>query len=246
MEEKVLILDFTGTAGKIRCPAAGRLSFRELPGTDGYCSEEAAGVLRSALREKGAGGIHFLDSGNYHYLSKFFLEQITIPFDLVVFDHHTDMQPPALLPLLSCGNWLLETFRENRLLGDVWLIGPPEDAPAALEEIDRKRLHWISAEELKAGRAARRLEEGAWERPLYLSLDKDVLCRAAARTNWDQGELQLEELCGLLRILGSRAEWIGVDLCGAEVPGTAEAETINSRTDERLMECIKEIMKLGR
>lgn len=25
---------------------------------------------------------------------------------LAVFDHHTDMQPPALLPVLSCGSWI--------------------------------------------------------------------------------------------------------------------------------------------
>lgn len=36
-----------------------------------------------------SGGIHFLDSGNYHYVTKLWLDQVKEPFDLLVLDHHT-------------------------------------------------------------------------------------------------------------------------------------------------------------
>ena len=29
---------------------------------------------------------------------------------------------------------------------------------------------------------------------MYVSIDKDVLCQEDARTNWDQGDMKLEEL----------------------------------------------------
>ena len=92
------------------------ISFRGLPGTDGYCTDEAAAEIRRRIAETHARGIHFLDSGNYHYLTKFWIEKIREPFELIVFDRHSDMQPSALLPLTSCGNWLLEALEEQPLL----------------------------------------------------------------------------------------------------------------------------------
>ena len=46
-------------------------------------------------------GIHFLDSGNYHYVSKIWMEKIEEEFELLVLDHHTDMQPPMFGDILS-------------------------------------------------------------------------------------------------------------------------------------------------
>ena len=51
----------------------------------------------------GAEGIHFLDSGNYHYVTKLWLDQVKEPFDLLVLDHHTDLQQPMFGDILSCG-----------------------------------------------------------------------------------------------------------------------------------------------
>ena len=35
-----------------------------------------------------AEGIHFIDSGNYHYLTKLWTDKLRVPFSLIVFDHH--------------------------------------------------------------------------------------------------------------------------------------------------------------
>ena len=40
-------------------------------------------------------GIHFIDSGNYHYMTRLWLTRMDQPFCLLVYDNHTDMQPPA-------------------------------------------------------------------------------------------------------------------------------------------------------
>ena len=246
MEIKILAFEFTDTVPFRHEPGAESLRLRDLPGTDGYCSREAEAFLRERISREGFSGVHFLDSGNYHYLTKFFLEQIREPFDLMVFDHHTDMQPPALLPLLSCGSWLKEALEQNLFLRRDFLLGPPEGAQAEIREEERGRLRWITAEQIKKEGEISTLTAEDWPRPVYLSIDKDVLRREDARTNWDQGEMRLEELCGCIRFLGSRAEILGVDICGGEVPATAGGEAINSRTDGRLMECIKEIPKLRR
>ena len=100
MKTRVWSLEFSFSRRLPEEWEAERADFRKLSGTEGYCSPEAAGVIREKIREMGCWGIHFLDTGNYHYLTKFFLEQIREPFCLAVFDRHTDMQPSALLPLL--------------------------------------------------------------------------------------------------------------------------------------------------
>ena len=38
--------------------------------------------IRKRIQEYSYEGIHFLDSGNYHYLSKFWLEKVQQPFSV--------------------------------------------------------------------------------------------------------------------------------------------------------------------
>lgn len=47
------------------------LDFRHVAGTAGYCSADAAKKIRERISGYGPRGIHFLDSGDYHYVSKF-------------------------------------------------------------------------------------------------------------------------------------------------------------------------------
>ena len=250
MDGKILVLDFSGLRGEKRFAGSVYMDFRNLAGTDGYCSEEAASILRREIRQEGYGGIHFLDSGNYHYLTKFFLEQIREPFQLAVFDHHTDMQPPALLPLLSCGSWLLDTLKENRFLKKVYLAGPPKERIrecAFLPEAGSGRLICVSEEELEHLDSR---EFPGWQQqlPLYISIDTDVLGREDARTNWDQGNLKLEKLCRILQAAGRGVKILGADICGGIPPQKLreeweETEKINSRTDSRLLMCIQKMKK---
>ena len=74
---------------------------KDIKGTNCYCDEEGENAIREAIRELGPEGIHFLDSGNYHYVSKIWLEKIAEEFELLVLDHHTDMQPPMFGDILS-------------------------------------------------------------------------------------------------------------------------------------------------
>ena len=77
-------------------------------GTNGYCDESALAILKEKVQAIKAEGIHFIDSGNYHYISHLWLEKIVEDFILVVFDHHSDMMRPAFGDILSCGSWLME------------------------------------------------------------------------------------------------------------------------------------------
>ena len=50
------------------------LDFQRLQGVNCYCTPEAEAAIKEKICDLPVQGIHFLDSGNYHYLSKFWLE----------------------------------------------------------------------------------------------------------------------------------------------------------------------------
>ena len=157
-------------------------------------------TLRQKLEEFDADGIHFIDSGNYHYMSRIWLEKLNTPFRLVVFDNHTDMQPPTFGGLLSCGGWVAASLEELPLLKEVLLVGPDQEAFDQTEPVLREKVRFLSREKLGEMTLEEKVsffEELTAELPTYLSVDKDVLCPEEASTTWSQGEMTLEELCEL-------------------------------------------------
>lgn len=212
-----------------------------ISGTNCYCDGEAEEALREMLRETGAEGLHFLDSGNYHYMSKLWLEKVEQPFDLLVFDHHTDVQPPAFGEILSCGGWILRTTETNPWLRQVYVAGPPsEAAEAAREELRAKagrEIRWLSEAQMRDRQGWRALlREESW--PLYLSVDKDILEEEAADTNWDQGSMDRDTLLVCLEEAMALRRVIGMDVCGEnpeeEASGCRSEE--NERTNRELAE----------
>lgn len=83
------------------------LNLSGLEGANCYCDDEACETIKKALTGISADGIHWIDTGDYHYLSHFFLEKINEPFSLILFDNHPDNQEDAFgAGLLSCGSWV--------------------------------------------------------------------------------------------------------------------------------------------
>ena len=62
----------------------------------------------------------------------------------------------------------------------------------------------------RAGRVLTAIETDA----VWLTIDKDVLTESDALTNWDQGQMPLDDLVALIRAVGARKRIVGADLCG--------------------------------
>lgn len=247
MELPVTVMNFSGAyEGQDfwRGVEVRELDARGIAGTNCYCDREAEERLKELMAPLGAKGIHFLDSGNYHYVTKLWLDLAAEPFELLVFDNHTDMQVPLFGDILSCGGWIRRTLEENPFLKRVYLAGPPE---AAAEEDGLEafgdRVRFVSREALERGRdggLGAMLSEGGL--PLYISVDKDVLCREEARTNWDQGGLRLVELKAMLQEAFRARRIIGADICGEEpeAEDASQVRKINARANRALLEILRE------
>ena len=98
MKNKVVLVDFSGVYREENFwkeEEVQWLSAQDIPGTNCYCDDEAWEILQKRMEAFSFEGIHFLDSGNYHYMTRLWLEKIGEPFQLLVLDNHTDMQLPA-------------------------------------------------------------------------------------------------------------------------------------------------------
>ena len=231
----------------------------DIVGTDKYCMPEAEDELMQRISRYPLKGIHFIDSGNYHYMTRIFTKRIDRPYNLVFFDNHNDCQPTMISELLSCGAWAKEAAESDDNLQKLVIIGPSEDTINDIDVIKKEKLVCISWEEFSVYQNFKDLAGSLAEKadlrlPVYISVDKDVLSEEYARTNWNQGQMKLEELKGFLTCFFAackeyNSEILGVDICG-ELPErdagfmeALKAEKINRRTNNELYGFFKEVLR---
>lgn len=178
-----------------------------LEGTNCYCSDGSAEIIRKDISNIPLEAILSFGTGDYHYISLFRLELIREPFNLALFDNHPDDQAGAFdADLLSCGSWVAEARKKLGNLKDVFWTRDKFDAPG----------------------------EGL---PVFISLDLDILSTDDYRTNWDQGNMRPEELLDCLRTLFASRRILGMDICGGitkEKGASPEDLVINEGTEKAL------------
>ncbi|WP_022750667.1 arginase family protein [Lachnobacterium bovis] len=217
--------------------------------TNMYCTETAQNEIKDKLTKYSPKGIHFIDSGNYHYLTTFFTQKIKIPYSLILFDFHNDMQNAIFDNMISCGNWAKELLEKDQNLHQLFLIGPSQNTINAIHTKNQDKVISISIENIQTPNnscdvVASKLRKFDSNFPTYLSIDKDVLSEKYARTNWNQGQMSLVTLKKFLSFFLKKSKIIGVDICGEnsyDEPLSRKIidEKINKQTDVDLYNFIK-------
>ncbi len=218
----------------------------DLSGCNCYCDAEASDRIRKEIQAFTGKGLHFIDSGNYHYMTRLWLEKLQIPFRLLVFDNHTDMQPPAFGGLLSCGGWIVASLEELPLLQEVILVGPDEEAYTQVEPDLQQKVLFLSREKLSTMTAEEK--EGFFNNlsedlPLYVSVDKDVLCKGDASTTWSQGDMHLSELMSFLELVLERQNILGMDVCGECDMDSCSEDFLNDHANEAILRLWEKMQK---
>ncbi|MDD2642763.1 MAG: arginase family protein [Bacteroidales bacterium] len=201
MNTPVIIMDFTKVYRNqffyLRNPYQ-LIDCTDIEGSDCYCDSEATETISKRIADLPIRAVHFLDSGNHHYITKFWTDRIHEDFILVVADHHPDMQPPLFNDILSCGGWVRTVLDTNPFLKEVWFIGVAPEYELPREEY----------------RICRYPEKPSPVLPVYISIDKDVLSPEVITTNWDQGTMTYNQLQTVLKEIMNRHRVLGVDICG--------------------------------
>lgn len=142
--------------------------------------------------------ITFIGSGDFHYITYLFLKRIDTQFNLLVIDRHIDAKE-TFPGFISCGSWL-NNASKLKSLKNIFYIGA--ENKTNIDKIHKLSIDFWSFETLYKNK-----------NPIYLSIDKDVLDGSYFRSNWDQGNLKLEELLYILSSI-PKDKIIGVDICG--------------------------------
>jgi hypothetical protein len=204
-----------------------------------------AALARWAGEEKETGPIFTCyGSGDFHHVSLALLRRLRTPCNVLVVDNHPDWMRGV--PLLHCGTWLHHAARlphVERVFhvgGDVdfdngyrWLAPWPELRSGKITVFPAyrgfRRGHWqgVPNEPVRPGQQARVTLNGLEAllaphaatlaaRPLYISVDKDVLIPQDAIVNWDSGHLTLDELRTILEVFlrFSEGKLAGMDTTG--------------------------------
>lgn len=190
------------------------LDFSDISGTDCYCDDNAYDLIKERMDNLKLEGLHFVDSGNYHYMSKIWLEKLDTDCTLVVFDHHPDMQPPLFGDILSCGSWVWDLIKENTHIKKIYVIGSNKDLldnlPDEVEDFvsSCKVIFYCKQDANNWGKLALKNEN------VYISVDKDVLSDEELKTNWDQGNMKMQGLIAMIDEIFLCNKVIGMDVCG--------------------------------
>lgn len=185
------------------------LDCRDIQGTRCYLDDTAREQLLNKMEAASSYGIHFIDSGNYHYLSLLWLSKIEEDFNLILFDHHPDNQPPSFGQITSCGGWVLEAEETLSYLKNVFTFG-------------------VGGEP--------NLDDIPMDLPLYISIDKDVLSQDFAITDWDQGDMTLDYMLDTISALIKDRKIIGVDVCGDSGEMAEDSARINNLTNHSIFD----------
>ena len=179
---------------------------RALNGVRGYMDDEARKYLLEEIKVRSKlTSIHLLDSGNYHHLSRVYLDLIKEPYNLVVYDNHTDMQFSAFGNILSCGSWIADAYESLYYLKKIIVIGANSKYIEACEfNKDERVIFADSINEVSLGN----------DLPIYISVDKDVISENEFISDWDQGIMPVSTLIKELKCLRDNFRIMGVDICG--------------------------------
>jgi len=186
----------------------------------------------------------FYGSGDFHHVSLALVRRLREPFNLLVLDNHPDWM--CGVPFLHCGTWVRHASllplarRVFHVGGDVdfdnsyrWMApwrqlrsGQISVLPA-FRRFERGVWASIENEPLRPAplvlTCRERLDQlmrpmlaELARRPLYISLDKDVLAADEAVVNWDSGRLTMAEVGMILDAFTMAA---GGQLAGMDVVG---------------------------
>ena len=232
MKLSLLIADFTGVYAEEGF--LQKLQERGVPYRRVGLGEDAEAEISRRLVPQPGERMRWIDSGDYHYVTRILAAREQAPFTLVLVDNHPDDQAPAFGGVLSCGSWVRDLREASPMLEEVWTLGPDHRIRNASGTVDR---------ELDAG--IDDLLEAVEGKRVYLSIDKDVLGREWSRTDWSQGTYSPAQLKGWLDGL-LKQELVAVDLCGELSPekgATPEDLRVNCELNVELQEFILSYLK---
>ncbi|UQD50966.1 arginase family protein [Bacillus methanolicus] len=182
-----------------------------------FCEKDSLKEIERRLSERKQKGITFIGNGNYHYVTYLLLKEIHTPFTLVLFDNHPDidMSEGTTEKIISCGSWVSFALEHIPMMKQVIIVGPSSAKIASSESLKVTIFPFDRQQNYSSKLILSTIQTDT----VYISIDKDVLNKSDAVTNWDQGFMNIHTLIQYVQDILKNKDIYGVDICG-EAPST--------------------------
>ena len=232
--------------------------------------------------------VTFMGSGDFHHVSALLIamlaEQNNEPLTIIHFDNHPDWV--HFSGGMHCGSWVnraLDVPQVQKVITigvcsqdlkwpgfkganlNAWRDGKIVLLPwhSVSAQFSKENIEHMGEEELLQS-----LDGLITTRNVYITIDKDVLSHKDAITNWDQGQMGLSQLLGIVHHILSNHHAIGVDITGdysrphysgklrqtmlkkiealidqpRPLRDTRNAATVNQASNLSILDCLREVL----
>lgn len=136
-------------------------------------------------------------------------------------------------------------LEKNPFVKHIIIVGASDELIAQVPVHLRERVLFYSQAEIDHHQAWPSKAGKLIHEPVYISIDKDVLRKQDAITDWSNGDMTLMQLQAVLRIIYAHEKVIGIDItgeCSATLDYFSELEDaeINNEANEELLRMILE------
>lgn len=191
------------------------IDLSDIKNVNRYCEESSLKSIYNRIINKKHSKVTFIGNGNYHYVTYLLLKDIKKPFTLVLFDHHTDMMDAPSKSLVTCGSWVSNAINNLPNLKKVIIIGVSQELIYSNIIDNKDKVAILSKENIGQAKTVNEyIESNTVTDEIYISVDKDVLAYTDASTNWDQGNMKLEDLLNSINYMCNNYKILGLDVCG--------------------------------
>ena len=154
-----------------------------------------------------------------------------------------NMQQPQWEGVISCGGWVTDVLEKNPFVRNIIIVGASDELISQVPIHLREKVIFYSQAEIDHHKAWPSKAGKLIHEPVYISIDKDVLRKQDAITDWTNGDMTLMQLQAVLRIIYAHEEVIGVDItgeCSATLDYLSEVKdaSVNNKANEELMQMI--------
>ena len=136
-----------------------------------------------------------------------------------------------------------DVLEKNPFVRNIIIVGASDELISQVPVHLRDKVMFYSQAEIDHHQAWPSKAGKLIHEPVYISIDKDVLRKQDAITDWSNGDMSLMQMQAVLRIIYAHEKVIGVDItgeCSATLDYLSEVKdaSVNNRANEELMQMI--------
>ncbi|MDN6626606.1 MAG: arginase family protein [Pisciglobus halotolerans] len=188
------------------------IDISSLRGTNTICTYDTINKIKKIVNDQKKSLVYFLGNGNFHYLTFPIVQRFKEPFTLIIFDHHNDAGTFPYENVTTCGSWINDVIENNKAVTEVLIIGSTQQNEKGMVTKNKRKIRFLYEKDMTQEKIEK-MAHSIQTKQIYISIDRDILTEEQVQTNWDQGNVTVNELIKAVRLISKSPTGIGAEVC---------------------------------